>query len=752
MTAPQNQYAFDLEVALAASSRWKLRGEHHDKFENAIKKQHYSELDTPARCAARANRLLDRLRRSDPDAVNAMADEFGESAFEAISRAELTSETVTDELLERVIGTTRDFQFVEFLEAALFASKSVGRIVTKLSGGRVAYGSGFMVSPSLMITNHHVLPSEEIASLSMVEFDYQRDRLGRMLTVSSFRLDPSIFFLNDLSLDFALVAVSPAGSSKPLDNYGWCPLIPTLGKIITGEPINIVQHPKGDLKQIVIRENLLLDTFEGTENFLHYEADTEPGSSGSPVFNDQWEVVALHHSGVPRKNSKGALLSKDGTVWKKGDDPSRLDWVANEGVRVSKIVEFVSSAEVNGAEQKSLLEEFLNQSRPGTNGRRPSEELPDSSNKRAETAKAIPSMTKQGTETHEVSLTIPLNITISLGDLVTSDAASVPHGISKKKASVENEGVEIDPDYGRRPGYDPDFLGFNVPFPRLTAVTRSQAYDLEGVSGEERYILKYYHYSLIFNQSRKLAFVAGVNYDPNAPVQYKREKDRWFYDPRVTPETELQAGEKLYEDNPLDRGHLVRRADAGWGQTEAEAKLANDDTFHFTNCSPQHSITNQGKTSFKDRGRVIVAPPGLKLWGKLEDYVASQGKTEGRKLSIFNGPIFRESDLVYRGIQVPQEFWKLVVFPTDSGEPGAAAFVLSQAELIEDLKEDFRTDEYKTVQITISELESRTKLNFGRIGEWDVLEQEGASESFTRGIPAVILDSLTDMVLSKATL
>jgi endonuclease G len=280
MAAPQNQYAFDLEVALAASLRWSSRSEHHDKFESAISKQHYTELDTPARCAARANRLLDRMRRSDPDAVNAMAVELGESAVGSISRAELTSETVTDELLERVIGTTRDFQFVEFLEAALFASKAVGRVVTKLSGGRVAYGSGFMVSPSLMITNHHVLPSEDFASKSTVEFDYQRDRLGRMLTVNSFRLDPAIFFLTDQGLDFALVAVSPVGPSKLLDDYGWCPLIPTLGKIITGEPINIVQHPKGDLKQIVIRENRLLDTFDGADNFLHYEADTEPGSSG----------------------------------------------------------------------------------------------------------------------------------------------------------------------------------------------------------------------------------------------------------------------------------------------------------------------------------------------------------------------------------------------------------------------------------------------------------------------------------------
>jgi hypothetical protein len=49
------------------------------------------------------------------------------------------------------------------------------------------------------------------------------------------------------------------------------------------------------------------------------------------VFNDRWEVIALHHSGVPRTNPQGEFLDRDGNVWRKGDDPSRLDWVANEG-------------------------------------------------------------------------------------------------------------------------------------------------------------------------------------------------------------------------------------------------------------------------------------------------------------------------------------------------------------------------------------------------------------------------------------
>ena len=65
--------------------------------------------------------------------------------------------------------------------------------------------------------------------------------------------------------------------------------------MIKGEYVNIVQHPNGEPKQLALRENQLVDVLE---NFLHYQTDTAPGSSGSPVFSDEWEVVALHHSGV----------------------------------------------------------------------------------------------------------------------------------------------------------------------------------------------------------------------------------------------------------------------------------------------------------------------------------------------------------------------------------------------------------------------------------------------------------------------
>ena len=254
--------------------------------------------------------------------------------------------------------------------------------------------------------------------------------------------------------------------------------------------------------------------------------------------------------------------------------------------------------------------------------------------------------------------------------------AALPDEILKEKINPDPS----DPDYENRPGYDSNFLGFAVPFPKLTNVSRPKAYVLDGAVGDDATLINYHHYSVIFNKARRRAFVAGVNYDPMPKVQHPRDKDgdKWFYDARVVPEEKLQAGEDLYVGNPLDRGHLVRRADAAWGATKKEAKLANHDTFHFTTCSPQHAITNQGI--------VKQAPPGLLLWGKLEDHVASQGKKHNQKLCIFNGPVFRKTDEKYRGIQLPKEFWKVVAFVNDAGKLGAAAFILTQADLIADLE------------------------------------------------------------------
>jgi endonuclease G len=149
-------------------------------------------------------------------------------------------------------------------------------------------------------------------------------------------------------------------------------------------------------------------------------------------------------------------------------------------------------------------------------------------------------------------------------------------------------------------------------------------------------------------------------------VQIDREGDRWLLDPRI--DRDVQAGKEIYEDNDLDRGHLVRRVSSVWGDTQAEAQQANDDTFYYPNAAPQAKLFNQGK----------------RLWLGLEDHVQAHAGTFDRRLAVFAGPVLDTRDPPYRGVQVPLRYWKVVAFVQD-GALAATGYLLDQTPLVDDL-------------------------------------------------------------------
>lgn len=242
-------------------------------------------------------------------------------------------------VLERIIEEN-DLISSRFLPIGTAVARAVGRITLRQHGRNVGYGTGFLVSPELLLTNHHVLETADIAADSFVEFDFfeRQDYTTRPTVIH--RLKPGQFFLNDQRLDYAFVAVSPqSDEGLPITNRGFIPLIAESGKALIGEPVNVIQHPAGEPQQIAIRNNNITDIID---DFLHYAADTERGSSGSPVFNMQWELAALHHSGVPKRNLQGQILMIDGQVFdERPENAEQIAWQANEGVRISSIVEDV---------------------------------------------------------------------------------------------------------------------------------------------------------------------------------------------------------------------------------------------------------------------------------------------------------------------------------------------------------------------------------------------------------------------------
>jgi V8-like Glu-specific endopeptidase len=235
--------------------------------------------------------------------------------------------------LERIMGKS-DLMSVRYFELGLRIARTVGRIhVRKADGTLLGYGTGFRVSPRLVLTNNHVLTDATAAGASRIEFDFQEGIDGKLQSSIFVDFDPAAFFTTDKALDFSLVALK--GDVPRIASYGWNGLSAAEGKIIVGEYVSIIQHPSGERKQLALRENQVVDVLD---NFLHYRTDTSPGSSGSPVFNDQWEIVALHHSGVPKKDAQGRILARDGSVYTAAMGESQIDWIANEGVRISKIL------------------------------------------------------------------------------------------------------------------------------------------------------------------------------------------------------------------------------------------------------------------------------------------------------------------------------------------------------------------------------------------------------------------------------
>jgi endonuclease G len=272
------------------------------------------------------------------------------------------------------------------------------------------------------------------------------------------------------------------------------------------------------------------------------------------------------------------------------------------------------------------------------------------------------------------------------------------------------EAIVVDPDYSNRPGYDPSFLEtIDVPLPRVskameqdTAQVRSDAQ-----KNGDPFELAYYHYSVYMNKRRRTAWFSAANIDgDHRPDIGKRRGDRWYTDPRILRSE--QIGQEAFEPG-IDRGHLTRRQDTAWGSDVASATLANNDTFHFTNCSLQASPFNQGK----DR------------WQGLEQFLLEHhAKKERRRLVVITGPLFAANDPVYKNdrmnysVRCPLQFWKICVLIRRDGTPSATGFVLGQED-IQNLPGFEEAFDVAATQIRVADLEERTGLDFGDLKKFD---------------------------------
>ena len=258
------------------------------------------------------------------------------------------------EVLERVLDDP-DLRPVHWLSGGLRVARSVG-----LVKGPVGNGTGFLVAPWLLMTNNHVLPTEDAAAAASVRFGYQEEESGDISGVQRVGLDPARFFVTSPEelLDYTVVAVRPLpdGHGAPGDELGTITLIGTTGKILEGEPVNIIQHPEGRPKEIAFRNNQLVKLVD--DDVMTYSTDTDHGSSGSPVLNDQWELVGLHRSSVEATDEQGRTVDRLGRPVGPTTPVSLRAWTANKGSRVSALVRDLRGVSYDGA-RKALADTLL---------------------------------------------------------------------------------------------------------------------------------------------------------------------------------------------------------------------------------------------------------------------------------------------------------------------------------------------------------------------------------------------------------
>ncbi|MEU3255369.1 serine protease [Streptomyces sp. NPDC006997] len=257
--------------------------------------------------------------------------------------------------LEAVIDED-DSLWLSFLSRGLTAARAVCRVVTMLPRRPVTpEGTGVLISPRLLLTNHHVVPEPQRAVGMGAQLGYEHDDEGRELPCEERPLAPETFFFTvpTSDLDFTVVAL---GGNPPRSTV-CVPLIEQGGKVLKGEALNVVHHPGGERKRVSIRQNRLVSE---DEFWLRYTSDTRRGSSGAPVFNDQWEMVALHHGGVPALDEEGHRITRTGEPWNRsmGEDAALYRW--NEGARVSRIVRRFREADLPDG-QWALLAEALDE-------------------------------------------------------------------------------------------------------------------------------------------------------------------------------------------------------------------------------------------------------------------------------------------------------------------------------------------------------------------------------------------------------
>jgi hypothetical protein len=201
------------------------------------------------------------------------------------------------DIYEKIIGEDT-LRHINVLERALEAARAVVHLRVTKQSGQQAFGTGFLITPDLLMTNNHVISSPYEAAATEYSFNYQLGRDGKLLDIVPAHAMPGNLFHTNPDLDYTVLPLV----DEPGNTFGCLRLKATIARL--DDRVTIIQHPGGHLKKISMQNNFVV---YADSRVVQYTTSTLPGSSGSPVLNDDdFEVMAIHHSGgILEKHAPG---------------------------------------------------------------------------------------------------------------------------------------------------------------------------------------------------------------------------------------------------------------------------------------------------------------------------------------------------------------------------------------------------------------------------------------------------------------
>jgi V8-like Glu-specific endopeptidase len=262
-------------------------------------------LRTKRRQAVMSDDALDREERRLNTALLGLIEDIDRrlkrtSAPVPVATPKMDMDMADGPIPEKVHGRG-NLQSLAWLEQGLMAGRAVCRVITSK-----AIGTGFLVAGGRVITNNHVVTDAASAEGAKVEFNFERDTEGRLRASVLYQIEPEGFYTLPPPLDCSVLKIRSDPALPDLGQWGALTL-DSAARIGVGDPVSIIQHPNGGEKQIAVTANEVVG-LSGAR--IAYMTDTLGGSSGAPVFDERWRVVALHRAGGAVINGRGGTRTR----------------------------------------------------------------------------------------------------------------------------------------------------------------------------------------------------------------------------------------------------------------------------------------------------------------------------------------------------------------------------------------------------------------------------------------------------------